>query len=216
MAAVRMKPQYGPTLGQLLSPHWHAASAMARRAMIAAGAGLLAVVISVTLTLVNPTFSRGGTVPFSFSYRGLYRVTPSAGSYVKVQRRGADGRLEGSFAVGPLRLPAYAGELSGELPLYATGYISGLARRHQGFVLRGEGKTKVNTVPAYTVSYSTVLEGRVMWGRDVLLLPERAGAREGVDIMMLMDPATEPEISSPSEVATKGPLERPLETFTLG
>ena len=26
MAAVPMKPQYGPTLGQLLSPRWRAAS----------------------------------------------------------------------------------------------------------------------------------------------------------------------------------------------
>src|SRR5271169_5423182 len=109
MAAVRMKPQYGPTLGQLLSPRWHAASALARRATIAAGVGLLALLIAATLTLVNPTFSRGGPVPFSFSYRGLYRVTPSPGSYVEVQRRSSSGALEDSFAVRPLRLPAYTG-----------------------------------------------------------------------------------------------------------
>ena len=60
------------------------------------------------------------------------------------------------------------------------------------FVLRGEGKTRVNTVPAYDVLYTATVEGREMYGRDVLLLPERAGAREGVEIVMLTAPRREP------------------------
>ena len=102
-------------------------------------------------------------------------MAPDPGGYVKVQRRRADGSLEDSFAVEPLQLPPYSGELSGELPLYATGYIRGLARRDPDFVLRGEGKTRVNGVPAYHVLYTAVVEGRTMYGRDVLLLPERRG-----------------------------------------
>ena len=34
-------------------------------------------------------------------------------------------------------------------------------------------------------------------GRDVLLLPERAGAREGVEIVMLVSPDGEPPVTSP-------------------
>jgi hypothetical protein len=216
MVAIPMKSQYGPTLGRLLSPRWRAASPLVRWAVITSGVALLALVVAAALTLENPKFSHGGRVPFGFSYRGLYRTTPDPAGFVKVQRLDSHGRLEDSFAVGPLRLPLYTGELSAELPVYATGYIAGLRRRDAQFVLDTEGKTKVNTVPAYTISYTTVLDGRLMWGRNVLLLPERRGVREGVEIVMLMNPASERAITSPPEVATQGILERPLETFTLG
>jgi hypothetical protein len=216
MVAVPMKPEYGPTLGRLLSPRWRAASPLARWAAIAAGVGLFVLILLAGLTLENSTFSHGGRVPFSFSYRSLYRVAPDPGGYVKVQRRSSNGRLKDSLAVEPLRLPPYSGTLSGELPLYATGYTKVLRQRYAHFVLRGEGKTKVNTIPAYAVFYTTVLEGRTMWGRDVLLLPERPGAREGVDLVMLTSPTANSQVKSPMEVASTGVLLRPLRTFAFG
>jgi hypothetical protein len=200
MVAVPMKPEYGPTLGRLLSPRWRAASPLTRWGVIAAGVGLLVLMLLAGLTLENATFSHGGRVPFSFSYRSLYRVA----------------RLEDSFAVEPLRLPPYSGSLSGELPVYAAGYIRGLAQRYVHFELRGEGKTKVNTIPAYAVFYTVVLEGRRMWGRDVLLLPERQGAREGVDIVMLSSPTANSAVTSPMEVGSAGVLLRPLRSFAFG
>jgi hypothetical protein len=216
MVAVPMKPEYGPTLGWLLSPRWRAASALVRAAVIAAGLGLLAVLIGAALTLENASYSRSGKVPFSFAYRNLYRVPPDPGGYVKVQRARADGELLDSYAVEPLRLPPYSGELSGELPLYASGYIRALAQLDTGFVLRGEGKTRVNTVPAYQVLYTAMVDGRPMYGRNVLLLPERPGAREGVEIVMLTSPAANAQVDSPLEVAGTGVLLRPLKTFSFG
>jgi hypothetical protein len=216
MVAVPMKPEYGPTLGRLLSPRWRAASRPVRAAVIAAGLGLLALLLGAALTLENATYSHGGKVSFSFAYRSLYRVAPDPGGYVKVERHRADGELEDSYAVEPLRLPPYSGELSGELPLYASGYIRALAQRHAGFVLRGEGKTRVNTVPAYQVLYTAIVDGRPMFGRDVLLLPERRGAREGVEIVMLTSPTANAQVDSPLEVAGTGVLLRPLKTFSFG
>jgi hypothetical protein len=216
MAAVPIKPEYQPTLGRLLAPRWHAASPLARCTVIVALGALLALIVATVLTLENASFTHGGRVPFSFSYRSLYRVRPDPGGWVKVQRHGPGGRLEDSFAVEPLTLPAYGGEESGELPLYAAGYIAGLRRRYKDFVLRGEGKTRVNTVPAYNVLYTANVEGRPMFGRDVLLLPQRPGAREGVDIVMLTAPNANPQVTSPLEVANAGVLLRPLRTFTLG
>jgi len=211
-----MKPEYGPTLGQLLAPRWRAASPLVRGVVIASAVGLLGLILALGLTLENSTFSRGGRVPFSFSYRGLYRTTPDAGSYVKVQRRRPDGQLEDSLSVGPLTLPPYSGELAVELALYAASYIRGLSQRHSQFVLRGEGKTKVNTVPGYNVFYTAVVEGRRMYGRDVLVLPERHGAREGVVIAMLTSPKANAQVTSPSLVATQGVLLKPIRTFTIG
>ncbi|HYM45573.1 MAG TPA: hypothetical protein VES65_05355 [Solirubrobacteraceae bacterium] len=215
MASIPLKPEYGPTLGRLLAPRWHAASGLARALVAAAGVALLALAVGAGLTLENAHYSHGGPAPFHFSYRSLYRTAPDQGEYVKVQRH-VDGRLEDSFAVGPLQLPPYDGALNAELPLYAASYIDGLRRRYAGFVLRGEAKTQVNTVPAYDVLYTARLEGRTVYGRDILLLPELAHPRAGVRIVMLTSPTANSQVTSPIKVGTTGVLELPLETFTIG
>lgn len=215
MAAVPIKPEYGPTLGRLLSPRWRASSRIVRAIVIASILVLLALSLGAALSLLNAKYSHGGKVPFSFSYRSLYRVAPDPGGYVKIQRR-SDDRLEDSFAVEPLTLPPYSGGLSSELPLYAAGYIQTLRARYVDFVLRADGKTRVNTVPAYNILYTARVDGQTMWGRDVLLLPERPGIREGVDIVMLTSPTASPQVTSPLEVAGAGVLLKPLKTFTLG
>jgi hypothetical protein len=212
MATIPLKPQYGPTLGALLAPRWHAAPRVARWLVWAAGVGIVALAIAAALALWPATYSHGGAAPFHFSYRGLYRTQPEPGQFVRIDRR-SGGRLEASFAVSPLHLPPYSGGLSGELPVYASGYIAGLSRKFSDFTLRGEGKTRVNTVPAYNIFYTARIEGREMYGRDVLLLPEREGVRDGVALEMLTLPSA--GITSPLEVATAGVLERPVETFTI-
>jgi hypothetical protein len=213
MPSIPLKPEYGPTLGELLGPRWHAASRLVRAMVVAVSVGLLVFAVGAALTLENAHYSHGGAAPFSFSYRGLYRTTPAPGEYVQV-RSPAHGPLRDSFAVGPLRLPPYSTSLSAELPLYAASYIFGLRHRYAGFVLRGEGKTRVNTVPAYTIAYTAQIAGRTVYGRDVLLLPERPGVRAGVHIVMLSFPS--PKVTSPLLVGTADVLERPLETFTFG
>jgi hypothetical protein len=213
MATIPLKPQYGPTLGTLLAPRWQRAPRAVRVLVRAACAGLVVLAVAVVLTLLPATYSHGRPVPFHFSYRGLYRTTPEAGQYVRIARR-AEGRLEDSFAVTPLRLPPYRGGLSGELPVYASTYIDRLRARFAGFALRGEGKTRVNTVPAYNIFYTATVGGREMYGRDVLLLPEKEGVRDGVALEMLTLPR--PPLTSPLEVGGEGVLERPVETFTFG
>jgi hypothetical protein len=222
MAAAPIKAEYGPTLGRLLSARWRAASPSLRVAAIALGVLLLALAVVAVDRILNRSFTHAGRVPFSFNYRGLQRVAPDPGGYVKVERRGGDGRLEASFAVEPLRLPAYSGTPAGELPLYATRYIRALRGRLPGFVLRGEGflraegTNKMVGPPGYDVFYSSLVEGRKMYGRDELVVPERPGAREGVVIAMLSSPAAGSHGTSALDVAASGILERPLRTFTLG
>jgi hypothetical protein len=216
MASLRMQPEYGPTLGQLLAPRWRAASRAARWAAIGAAVALVAVLVAAALTLENPAYSHSGRVSFSFGYRGLYRVAPDAGGYVKVQSHSADGALKYSYAVAPLELPPYAGELTGELPLYAVRYTAFLRARFADFVLAGEGKAKVNGSYGYAVFYTTVVDGREMWGRDVLLVPERPGAREGVAIEMLAPAVAVSGVQAPIEVGSAGVLEHPLKSFTFG
>ncbi len=221
MPALPLKSEYGPTLGELLAPHWRRSSRAVHALWIAAAALLAAAIAGAVLTLASPTLSHGGPVPFSFSYGGLYRTSPPPGWYAKVQRV-RRGRLDDSFAVGPLVLPPYRGELGAALALYAAGYTHHLAAARTpgqtGFVLRGEGVTQidaVSTYAAYNVFYTTRVGGRKMDGRNVLLLPQRPGVRQGVQIAMLTAARGNRQVTSPLDVGVKGTLEAPLGTFAL-
>jgi hypothetical protein len=216
IVAVPIKPEYGPTLGRLLSPRWRAASPLARGVVRVCIAGFIALAIGAFLTLENAHYSQGGAVPLSFAYRGLDRVQPLPGELVRLERHTAAGRLEDSFALERLDLPAYTGELSGVLPVYAAGYIRELRARYKDFALQAEGKTRVNTVPAYQVVYTAQVDGQTMWGRNVLLLAEKPGIRRGVKIVMLTTPTANKEVKTPQEVAANGVLLRPLKTLMLG
>jgi hypothetical protein len=217
MAALRMKPEYGPTLGRLLAPRWRAASRLKRAAVLAAGVASLALLLGAFLTLENSSYSHGGSVPFSFSYRDLYRTAPDPDGFVKLQSRWDGGELKYSYAVGPLRLPRYTGEASVEMSLYALGFIHTLSAHYEDFELRGEGKTRVSTtLTGYEVLYTAEVEGHSMYGRDVLLLPPREGAREGVIVTMLTAPKASAQVQSPIEVGETGVLLKPMKTFTFG
>jgi hypothetical protein len=214
--AVPMKPEYGPTLGRLLAPRWRAAPRLVRALVLGAGILLVALAIGAVLTLEPAHYSRGGRVPFSFTYRSLWRVAPERGGYVRVDARYPDGSLKYSYAVNPLTVPPYSGASNGALPVYATVYSERLASRFGGLVIRGQGKTRVNKVPAYQVLYEAHLDGRLMYGRNVLLLPEREGAREGVEIVMLTAAGATSEVKEAAKVASGGVLLRPLKTFSFG
>jgi hypothetical protein len=212
MASVPLKPQYGPTLGKLLEPHWRSAAPVVRAIASAAAVGLLALAIGAVLTLLDASYAHGGRVPFSFNYKGLYRTTPDPGGYVKVARH-SGGRLDDSYAVAPLFLEHYRGSVTGELPLFAFRYTRMLAEHLSRFRLEGEGKTRISsTLAGYDVFYSALVSGHTMYGRDVMLLPERRGAREGVVIEMLS--SQKASVSKP--VASSGVLETPLKTFAFG
>lgn len=218
MPAVPLKSEYGPTLGELLAPRWRGASRALRAAVLVAAVVVLGALVGAFAHFEHPTFAYRGAVSFSFRYGGLYRTSPEAGGYVKVQRV-ESGRPQDSFAVGPLLLPGYSGRPSAALALYATGYIRRLARRYRDFGLRGEGWTQVDSISryaVYNVFYTARVQRRAMYGRDLLLLRERPGERRGVAISMLSAVAGNRQVSSPLLVGTKGALEGPLTSFALG
>jgi hypothetical protein len=216
MSAIPLRSEYGPTLGALLAPRWRSTSPLARTVIRLAVLLLVLGALALALTLENAHYSHGGRLPFGFSYRGLYRVPPRPGAFVDLRSPHSGGPLRYEFAVGPLRLPAYSGELSGELPIYANAYIRALPQRFAGFVLEGEGRTKVGKLPAYEVLYTTRVDGTEMYGRNVLLVPERTGERDGVEIVMLTSTTASSQIKGPNEVGSKGILLRPLKTFSFG
>lgn len=212
MASIPLKPEYGPTLGRLLQPRVASMRPPVRAAAVLAFVVLLAVVVGVVLTLKDARYSQGGAVPFSFEYKGLSRVKPQDGEYVRIARS-SDGVITDSYAVAPLTLGPYSGSVTGEVPLYADGYVHALEGRLARFRLEGEGKTRISSeLAGYHVIYSAWAEGHAVYGRDVLLLPKEAAAHRGVMIEMQ---STRPA-NAAKPVAGSGLLEVPLKTFSFG
>jgi hypothetical protein len=216
MAAVPIRPEYGPTLGRLLEARWRAASGVVRALVICCAVALVALAAGLALRLQSASYSHGGSVPFSFKYKGLWRTSTDAGALVKVASRERGGVPKYSYEVSALTLAPYPGSASGALPTYASRYIDRLQAQLPSFVLRGEGKTRVNTVPGYQILYTERAGARELYGRTVLLVPPREGAREGVIIAMLNWASADRSVKAPSEVASTGVLLRPLKTFTFG
>jgi hypothetical protein len=212
LTSIPLKPQYGPTLGKLFEPRWRSAAPAVRALVVAAGVGLLALMVALVLSLLNASYSHGGSVPFSFEYRGLYKTPPNPGGFVKVAHS-SGGKLKDSYAVAPLSIAPYVGSVTGELPLAAAAYTRTLAARFSGFRLEGEGKTRISSkLAGYDVLYSALVDGQKLYGRDVILIPPHRGASDGVVIEMLSSESA--SVSKP--VASSGVLETPLKTFEFG
>lgn len=214
MRAIPIKPQYGPTLGRLLSPRWRAASGRVRALVVVACAGVVALLVGAAFTLLDAHLVHGGPVPFNFRYRGLYRVAADPGGYARVAKP-QSGPVDASFAVDPLHVPAYSGSVTAELPLAAATRIRQLAATVPGFDLVGEGKGRVTGLNGYAIAYTERGSGgRTLYAREMLMLPLGAGAQDGVDVVMLSRPDS--NITSPTLVGSTGILQLPLQSFAFG
>ena len=132
LRSISLKPGYGPSLPELLAPRWRRASPLVRGLCLALVILLVALAAVLALMLRNRTYSHGGSVPFSFSYRDMERKTaPERGGYVRLVHY-VDGPLEDSFAVGPVRIGPYRGKLQLQLMLFANAYIRRLERSVPG------------------------------------------------------------------------------------
>lgn len=77
-------------------------------------------------------------------------MAPREGEPLRLEARRGDLFLQ-SFAIEPLRLPAYEGDVGGALPVIAAREIQALRRRFAEFELVQE--TRVNEVPAYSILF---------------------------------------------------------------
>ena len=190
MTPSRLRPEYGPTLAGLVAPRLARLSPAGQRLVrVMAGAFLALVVAAAILWPRAHGFSHSGAASFDLRYaRALHRVAPDPGGFLKVEQS-RHGLLIQSLEINPLSLPPYEGDPVGELPVYATTYIQSLAARFPGFRLIGEGKTRVNGYPGYTILYTARLGGRSISARDDLFVSDQPGRRDGLAIQMLATPA---------------------------
>jgi hypothetical protein len=207
-----VKPQYGPTLVEMLAPR-----SLAVRAGAAALAVLLvaAVVAIVVATRPDETFVlEHEPVTFNFVYGPELHRVARPGSVIALEHERA-GLFLDSYVIRPLLLPPYRGAAGGMLPLYANGYIERLRRRYGGFEFVGEGRARINNGIGYEVTFRSRRGGRTLYGRHVLLVDELPdGQRRGVVIELESTPAA--GTPNADEIGNHGALKMALRSFRFG
>lgn len=206
MSAVRAP--YGPTLPELLGPRrWRVVRAIA----VAVG------ILVVAYVLVHRHQAAAdehvivgrGALEFNYIYDPPLRPVGT-----KVQQFAGDTFVQ-SFAVAPLIIPAYQGDVGGTLPIIADRMERQLAAAHPGFQLVDEGRARINLNPGYYIGWQAKLGTRALFGRDYLLVPgNEAMPRKGAIVELLSTYAG--SVSSADSVGAVGRLKKPLRSFRFG
>lgn len=211
-----VRPELGPTLLELLGPRVRAWPRPVRLALIGAILAGMALLFWLALRpdpTRRPLVVRG-PVPFNLLYsaEGLVRVRPQGGEVLRLgTRAGADPQ---SFAVTPVRLPAYRGDITAYLTLASARTIQEMRARLPGFVWRGDGRTSINKQPGYQILYQARIAGRTVYGKRLMLAPFPEGPREGLDITL--QSARSDTVPNVGAVGANGLLKTPLRSLRFG
>lgn len=208
-----VKPEYGPTLPELLVRlpgrlRWALAAAVAVAVLAVAGVVIASGENEKAVVVREP-------VTFNLVYdgdSGLRRIS-QPGALLALERTRGDLFLD-SYVVRELRLPAYEGAASGILPVYAEGVLRDLRRRYDGFRLEVEGRTRINNGLGYQVLFRAQRDGRTLFGRHLMLVPEEpVGLRQGVVIELTSTPSATPNLAATGNTSV---LKTPLRSFRFG
>jgi hypothetical protein len=208
-----LRPEFGPSLPELLRARWGVAPRVT--------AGLAVLVVLAGLALV--VLSRGNEIHlvhrdpepvFNLRYANVLKQLPERpGVLLALEGRRGDLFLQ-SMVVRPLRLPAYRGAVSGLLPIFATRRMRTVARDYSGFLAVDEGKARINDAPGYQVGFRARIGGRTVYGREIVLVPDEPGARDGVTLTLLQTNAA--GAHSVEDVGAVGALKKPFRSFRFG
>lgn len=121
-----------------------------------------------------------GSPTFNLVYRSpVHAVKPAPGQLARLVARRP--RVGWELVVRPYRLPAYAGDAGHALlPILGDRQARLLRRTNPGFGLHDEGRAQISGFPGYQVGFIAGRPGRVVNGRDILVIPADRGSRLGV------------------------------------
>ncbi len=216
-ASAPVKPEFRPTLPDLLGPRLRRLGRVGT--IVLALAVLAAVILLVAAERGGGSATKvlvvRGPLTFNLTYdtSRLDRATPPAGASLLLRTRAADPDPE-SFTVRPITLPAYKGDPAGVEPIVASELIAQMRKADPAFILRKEGRTRINQQPGYQIQFQTRVGGRVAYGRRTLLFPDEPGVRDGADITALS--VRSPTIPNVDAVGSNGPLKQPYRSFRFG
>lgn len=218
-----VRPEYGPTLPELVGPRFRALSQGARRGIVGGTIALLVLVLAVvvwrstrddlTAVVVREP------VAFNLAYppEALRRVDAKAPVALALEQ--VAGREPIRATVEPIDLPPYQGDPSAALLERSSDLIAELRRTDPDFVLRQEGRVRANPdTPGYAISYQTKLDGRTAYGQVVLLTPDVEPGdplpQQGAILRLLT--VRSPAVPNAAAVVTNGPLKPVFRSFRFG
>jgi hypothetical protein len=212
-----VRPEYGPTLVELARPRWRRLPRGLRIAL-SAGAGVV-VLLAALAVLRSATADRHGVVvtkPFAFNLAfqpGIERVAPHRGEALRLQSIPSRSDLQ-SYVVKPLHLPPYRGDVSAGFLIATATMADQMHAADPNFLYRGEGRARVNNLPGYQLLFVTKQDGKTVFGRRVLLVPDQPGARDGADITLKSTFSA--AVVNVDAVGNNGLLKMPLRSFRFG
>ena len=112
---------------------------------------------------------------------GLRRVAPRPGEVLRLESVAAATAPQ-SLAVTPLRLAPYRGDVTATLMGRTPRLIDGMRASLPGFVGAERAREHDNEQPGYEILYQFRRDGRLTYGRRVLLVADAESlTREGID-----------------------------------
>jgi hypothetical protein len=213
-----VRPEFGPTLPELVGPRLRALPRTAQVALAAVAAVVLVALVVVVRRDTEDTFA-SAVVREPIAYNLIYppalvRVRAHGGETLRLETPPGTTAPQ-SFAVKPFRLPPYHGDSTGILTLMSANLLTRMGTTYPGFVWRGDGRVSYNRQPGYEILFQAKIAGRTTYGRRTLLVPGGdTPPREGLDITMLAArSATVPRVDA---VAAQGALKTAIRSLRFG
>jgi hypothetical protein len=210
-----VREEFGPTLPELLGRRLGVRQRTVWLSLAAIGA--VAVVVVAVLALRGDPSKHPVVVREPVTYNllrtdALRRVAPRAGETLRLQSRSGPPQ---SFAVRPLRLAPYKGDVSAALTFLSARLIDEMRRQYTDFVWRGDGRVNINKQPGYQIIFQAHVGGRTTYGRRVLLVAKPdPPPREGVDLTILA--ARSPSVPNLDSVGATGALKTAYRSLRFG
>jgi hypothetical protein len=211
-----VREEFGPTLPELLGERLHVPPRTIWRVL--AGIGVVVALLLVWLAFLRGTPGQESVVvrePVAYNLiytDALHKVAPRSGESVRLETSAGPPQ---SFAVRPLRLGAYKGDVSAYLTVMSARLIDEMRAQYPGFLWRGDGRVNVNKQPGYQIVFQARVGGRTTYGKRVLLVagPDPPPT-SGLDITMLSARST--AIPRADAVAANGALKTPYRSLRFG
>ena len=200
-----VRPEFGPTLPELVGPRLRA---LPRVAQVGLAAVTAVAVAALALVVVRDTREQrtAAVVRTPVAYNLVYppplrRARPRGRETLRLSPPPGAAAPE-SFAVTPLRV--------------APNLIEHMRATYPAFVWRGDGRVNYNRQPGYEILFQARMGGRTTYGRRTLLVPGGdTPPRAGADITILAARSLAvPRVDAVA--ATRGALKTALRSFRFG
>lgn len=224
-----VREELGPSLPQLAGPTWSRLRRWHQIALIAVvPAGVLVLVAAYFVLRADPLKVIVVRKPIAFNliHRADFNpvTKPGPGEILRLEgvlpiAKKTAPVVHESFVVRPLTLPPYTGDISASYLLLASRKLRALQAADPNLRYRGEGKTRINLVPGYQLTFQTRnAAGRLVFGKYFFLVPEADDPKDQTRVGVELELRTESSGQTPNPVSVGGDvlLKAPLRSFRFG